>query len=208
LPLGALLFTGFQWSVAAWTGFVLTILFHEFGHAYLCRRYGARVIAIDLHGFGGLCTWQGEVTAMQRAKIAWGGVVAQGIVFAVTYVACIIAPPETAPMLTFSSALLWTNVRVALWNLVPIPPLDGFAAWPLLGMWFASWRARRQRERQAKARAFRDAATNSSKKVLEELDALEAELDQPPPEVAELVEKATADAFALLRDGKKKRDGP
>src|SRR5215831_7628647 len=83
LPLGALLFTGFQWSIAAWTGFILTILFHEFGHAYLCRRYGTRVIAIDLHGFGGLCAWQGEVTAMQRAKIAWGGVVAQKIVFAV-----------------------------------------------------------------------------------------------------------------------------
>jgi len=83
-PLGALLFTGFRLDPGAWLGFLLLILLHEMGHAAWVMRYGRRVASIDLHAYGGVCRWSGEVTAFQRSVIAWGGVMAQVTVLGLT----------------------------------------------------------------------------------------------------------------------------
>ena len=43
-----------------------------------------RVISLDIHGFGGLCSYAGHPTAYQNSVIAWGGVLAQGALGALT----------------------------------------------------------------------------------------------------------------------------
>src|SRR5579859_4663516 len=84
VALGLLFFTGFRFEPAAWLGFIALILMHELGHALMVLRYGLRVVAVDVHGFGGECRWEGTPTAWQRAAIAWGGVMGQAVVLVAT----------------------------------------------------------------------------------------------------------------------------
>src|ERR1041385_1921625 len=76
IALGLLFYSFGRWEPGAWVGFTLVVLLHELGHAMLVSRYGLRVVAIDLHGFGGECSYSGEVTPWRRSVIAWGGVLA------------------------------------------------------------------------------------------------------------------------------------
>src|SRR5262245_21542359 len=84
LPLGALYFCHGAWAPGAWLAFALVILVHELGHAALVARYRHRVVAIDVHGLGGECSYRGDVTEWQRTIIAWGGVAAQGVLLVAT----------------------------------------------------------------------------------------------------------------------------
>ncbi|MGZ3461230.1 MAG: M50 family metallopeptidase [Archangium sp.] len=79
--MGALFFGGFAVRPAFWAGFVLLVLVHELGHAWMVKRAGAEVLAVELSALGGVCRWSGEVTRVQRACIAWAGVWAQALVF-------------------------------------------------------------------------------------------------------------------------------
>src|SRR5688572_21328022 len=82
-PVGAFVFGGLQFAPAVWFAFLALVLVHELGHAYLVRRYGHHVMAIDVTGFGGLCRWFGSATTHERAAIAWGGVGAQALLLLV-----------------------------------------------------------------------------------------------------------------------------
>ncbi len=53
--LGALFFSRFKFAPAFWLGFVLLVLVHEVGHAWVAQRLGHRALAIEVTGFGGLC---------------------------------------------------------------------------------------------------------------------------------------------------------
>jgi hypothetical protein len=108
IPVCALLAGGLRVAPGAWLAYLLLVLIHEAGHAFVVRRVGARALALDVLGFGGLCWWEGSVTPIQRACIAWGGVWAQMVVLAVTG-ACVLLlgmpdpasgrrPPEARPV--------------------------------------------------------------------------------------------------------------
>jgi len=134
-PIGAFLFSGMivgaAFAPGAWAAFVLLVLVHELGHAALVRRFGLRVLAIDVHGAGGACRWQGHATELQRAKIAWGGVLAQALLLVATALVAPIAPREP---LVAQIVQTWTatNVLMIAFNLLPIRGLDGAEAWTLL----------------------------------------------------------------------------
>ncbi len=133
LVLGALLFSGFRIEPAFWLGFVLVVLVHEAGHAALVRMYRQHVLSIDITGFGGLTRWSGATTAMQRSVIAWGGVLAQGVLLVATLAVLALAgPPRTVATAELASVLTTTNLWIMGLNLLPIPPLDGALAWRLL----------------------------------------------------------------------------
>ncbi len=129
-PLGIFVLGHFRFIPGYWVGSLLLILFHELGHAYFVRKYGQRVVGVDLNIIGGVCRWQGEVTQVKRIMIAWGGVLAQGVVLAGTDIANRSFGPFHSP---FMQELLWTwtagNVYLIALNLLPIPPLDGATAW-------------------------------------------------------------------------------
>jgi stage IV sporulation protein FB len=142
--LGLLVFTGFRFDPGAWLGFVALILIHELGHAALVLRYRLRVVSLDVHGFGGECRWAGEATAWERAAIAWGGVLAQLVLFVATLVFIRVTG---APVTRFGAELAYvfteTNMWVMALNLLPVPPLDGSNAWSIVGLWKARQKARR-----------------------------------------------------------------
>jgi hypothetical protein len=132
-PLGALLFGGLQFLPVFWVAFLVLVLAHEFGHALLARRYGHHVLSIDVTGFGGRCRWAGAATAEERAKVAWGGVLAQGVLFVLALLALLLGLiPSGTTGAQLSSAFIHTNLVLIVLNLLPFAPLDGAEAWTLL----------------------------------------------------------------------------
>jgi Zn-dependent protease len=132
MPVGAVIFGGLRFAPAFWLGFFLLVLIHELGHAFFVRRYRHHVLGIDITGFGGLCRWSGRATPYERAAIAWGGVVAQGLLL-ITTMAVLLAlgPPRQFWSAELAHVFTRTNLLVIGLNLLPFPPLDGAEAWPL-----------------------------------------------------------------------------
>ncbi len=205
VPLGLLFFSRLRVAPGVWLGFLIVILLHELGHAYLVRRAGLTVLGIDLSGFGGLCRFAGPTSPTQAGVIAWGGVLAQGLLAAAAFVAWwsgLVAPSSTfrADLLDM---LILNNLIIAGINLLPLPGLDGATAWPLIGQW---WRRRRSGPSpRAKARA-------SERGVVVPLDPYRAkrraarEDADPPPmpdEVQREMERILRDAAADARKNKK-----
>ncbi len=144
LPLGALVFTGMRFEPVAWLVFAGLVLAHEFGHALLVWRFRHRVLSIDVTGFGGLCRWSGAATTTERGAIAWGGVLAQAALLVLAVGArFFFGPPTTYATAVAYSVLTSTNLTLIALNLIPLPPLDGAEAWPLVGSVWRRWRARR-----------------------------------------------------------------
>ncbi|MEZ4298285.1 MAG: M50 family metallopeptidase [Polyangiaceae bacterium] len=221
VPVCALLAGGIRVAPGAWLAFLLLVLIHEAGHAYVVRRVGARALALDVLGFGGLCWWEGSVTPIQRACIAWGGVWAQMVVLVLAFAGvAVFGEPDH----WFAAQMVDVAIRANLWlmaiNLLPIPPLDGKEAWslfPLLRRRMAARRAERARLRGGaripvlSARA--PVVKSSSPPRFEPADrkGVSAEVIDPPeayepdetdftPEVHEVLERARAIARDTARD--------
>jgi len=147
VPVGALIFGRLAFVPAFWLAFVIIVLIHELGHAAMVQRYRHRVLSIDVTGFGGLCRWSGNPTRFERAAIAWGGVLAQGVLLAFALVIAFAGLWRFVPGGgQLAEALIYTNLTIMVLNLVPLRPLDGAEAWPIFGMLpdvRGRWRARR-----------------------------------------------------------------
>ncbi|MBK6516982.1 MAG: M50 family metallopeptidase [Polyangiaceae bacterium] len=143
LPLGALFFGRFGWVPGFWLAFALVILVHELGHALVVRLTGNTVVHVLVHGLGGECRWDGDPTRLERACIAWGGVWAQLVLAAVAFTLLLIAPPSSLFTAELLHGLTWSNLFLAAFNLIPIPPFDGAEAWKLPGLLRERWRKRR-----------------------------------------------------------------
>jgi stage IV sporulation protein FB len=131
------------------------IFLHEVGHAVVVRLAGGRPTGILLHVLGGWCEWRGNVSPVGRAAIAWGGVWAQLLIFAVSF----LVPVTGLVAAELVAVARGWNVQVMVLNLIPMPPFDGAEAWPLIPMLWRKWgwadrwyRLRTFRERRAKAK--------------------------------------------------------
>lgn len=184
--IGALFFSGFRFAPAFWCAFFGLVLIHELGHAFFVRRYGQRVLSVEVHGLGGLCTWAGKVSPIRRAIIAWGGVLAEWIVYCGAQLFVTI---QGEPMTAGGQEVLYVATVVNLWmiafNLLPIAPLDGKEAWPLFPRLYRRWQMRHLLAKDEELRVQR----MLSRTKLRAADALEdAASDRPPPEIASLVD--------------------
>jgi Zn-dependent protease len=178
LPLGAFVFGQLRIVPGFWFGFFLLVLIHELGHALVVRRQRCRVLSVEVHGLGGVCRWEGQSSAIGRAKIAWGGVNAQCVALLFTAAALgLLGEPRTPFAAQLVAAFTTTNVWMIAINLIPVPPLDGAEAWKL----FPLLRQQRRQRSKQRARAQLEA----------ELAALAArDREPPPPEVVAAVDAA------------------
>lgn len=171
LPLGILFFGGMHFRPYFWSLSLFIILFHELGHAAVVRSHRLRVTRIVIHGLGGLCYWRGEATPIGRAKIAWGGVLAQLVLLVPAYAVLLFDPHAFSSVSPdVEHALIRWNAFMIVFNLVPVAPLDGAEAWPLFKLLLAR---RRARERKQIAKR-----TEEMKALMRKLDAVE---EQPVP---------------------------
>lgn len=208
IPVAAFFFGKFEIKPAFWFAYFLLVLIHEFGHALLVRRFKLTVRTIDVTGLGGLCTWVGDTTPLRRSLIAWGGVVAQAIVLASTYLAALAFGP---PQEEFTSQIYWAFTHTNIWliglNLLPIAPLDGEEAWKLLPMVWKRLKASID-QRQVAAAAKREEAKRrkAANRDLEKI-AQSDDLGASEPiadEVAKVLQAATLAANEASR--RKKTD--
>lgn len=187
--LGLLWVSGLQFLPGAWLAYVLVILLHEMGHAFLARRYGMAVKEIMIHGLGGHCAYVGYPTLYQQSVIATGGVLAQAILLAVFWPLSLLLPPGGEQQTAFFSVMTLTNLYLLLFNLIPIPPLDGHMIAKLPGLWRKAQRERAiqayERDETEKQRVQRIARAKVMATGLEPID------DRA---VKDLVKKALDDA--------------
>lgn len=152
LIVGALYFG--RLNPAIWVAFALLILIHEIGHALIVMRFGLKVVAVDVLGFGGLCHWQGHASQTERAWIAWGGVLAQGALYLATLaIVGVVGAPISDPWWGVYVTFTHTNLWLIGFNLLPIRPLDGATAWGLFKLKYDLWRGTRGLRRDARAKA-------------------------------------------------------
>ncbi len=123
VPFGVIAFSGFVLEPVRWLGVAGLLLVHALGHAAAARLVGVRPGAWELTGIGGQCA-VGEPTPLRGAVIAWGGIVAQLVVLAVTELVGGVRPD-----------LRWVATVGNAWliavNLIPMAPFDGADAWQL-----------------------------------------------------------------------------
>lgn len=147
-PIGLYIFGGGRWWGAL--GALILILAHELGHAWMVRRFGLRATGVLLHGFGGECRYEGAATAREDALIAWGGVMAQGLLLAGALLyGALAGPPVGAADAILRDTFVQWNVYLIVLNLLPMEPLDGARAWRAFPLYFsATPSARRRAERR------------------------------------------------------------
>ena len=86
----------------------------------------------QIPGFGGHCRFRGNADGVDQALIAWGGLVAQGLLLLGTLLLVAVFGRATS----HGGALVeHTFIAINLWiiglNLLPFAPLDGAQAWRL-----------------------------------------------------------------------------
>lgn len=114
-----------EWFVVV----AVSILVHEFGHAFAYRRYGQRA-SIVLWGLGGLTFGQQVLPPRKRIVVSLAGPFAEILLLGIpAQIALTLMGTKgafTSPDLySFISDVAWLNLAWALVNLLPLLPLDG-----------------------------------------------------------------------------------
>jgi hypothetical protein len=159
---GAMLAARLRFEPLIWLGFLGVVLAHELGHGLAVSAAGGQLVGLDATGVGGSCRWRGTGTLLERAWVAWGGVLAQAALLSVSVVSTLLSgPPAGHLAVSLSYCFVEVNLGLLVLNLLPFSPLDGALAWRLFGALHAAggsvrqsvlgwiWRwARRRRERR------------------------------------------------------------
>lgn len=116
--------------------YLSVLLIHEVGHLVAAQKLHSEVISIKLYPIFGVTRFRLPWSRFDHCVIAWGGVIAQAV----------IAIPVTGWIMFFGysrfeavNAMLvllgFFSLAVAVFNLLPIPPLDGATAWAIIPEW-------------------------------------------------------------------------
>ncbi len=132
-------------GIACWMGI---LLLHECGHMVAAQRLRSHVYEIELYPIFAITRFDQPWSRFDHAVIAWGGVIAQGII--------------AVPMLLWIKFLGYTpfnamneilvlfgmlSLAMAIFNLLPFEPLDGKMAWQIFPA--AIERARRSKQKKS-----------------------------------------------------------
>jgi len=118
--------------MAAWVAVVFTgVLAHELGHAFAGRLFGL-VPRIELHGFGGVTSWESQGRELSPLKSIFVSLAGPGVGISIGLAAMLIAAVTSTPVELTASfmgfvywSLVWVNLGWGILNLVPMMPLDG-----------------------------------------------------------------------------------
>jgi len=112
------------------------VLLHELGHALMARRFGVGTRAITLLPIGGVAQLEGmPKNPRQELLVAVAGpavnaAIATGLFGLLVMVGGFVSPTAAASsvvsfVLMFVEGLMWANVALAVFNMLPAFPMDG-----------------------------------------------------------------------------------
>lgn len=139
-------YTVFGWNVAEYLALFAIVLTHEFGHALATRQVGGTADRIMLWPLGGVA----YVDPPQRPGATLWAIAAGPLVNValapVLYLASVVTRPSGWPDVTtdlhrFVIAVLWIDIGLFLFNILPVYPLDGGQILRSL-LWFFMGRAK------------------------------------------------------------------
>jgi Zn-dependent protease len=115
-----------SWIVAC----VAILVIHELGHQIMAEWRGSKVLAINIYPFHGSCVHEAPRSSFDKALIAFGGAGAQ-LVVAAPFALFIkfVGSTGVGALDILLAALGVVSPVVAIFNLLPIAPLDGHAIW-------------------------------------------------------------------------------
>lgn len=117
-------------GLPVFAAYSLLILLHECGHMVAAQRKGCLVTSIELYPIHGLTRYQLPRSRYDHTVIAWGGVVAQAVVAAPLIAWAEIFGHTHLPVVDMAIDILgYYSVLLAVFNLIPVAPLDGATAW-------------------------------------------------------------------------------
>ncbi|MEI9977012.1 MAG: hypothetical protein WDO73_36155 [Ignavibacteriota bacterium] len=121
-------------GMAAYLGL---LILHESGHLAMARRRGYLAFSMALYPIFGLASFEAPDSRLDRALIAWGGVLAQlAIAIPLTLYILLAGYTPFEPLNAVLAILGGYSLVVAVFNLLPIRPLDGSRAWDIIPAWF------------------------------------------------------------------------
>jgi stage IV sporulation protein FB len=99
------------------------VFVHEMGHVFAARMYGIKVISVQMLPFGGVAVMEdaGDITAGREIVIALAGPL-QNVLLIGASLLLHVAGMWDGPFLNY---FIQSNLLIALFNLLPILPLDG-----------------------------------------------------------------------------------
>jgi Zn-dependent protease/CBS domain-containing protein len=129
------------WVLGAITALLLfaSVIVHELAHSFVAKSRGLQVRSITLFIFGGVSNLAGEAkNPSTEFAIAVVGPLTSFVIAAVAFVIDAVVPPSAAELDAVLSYLVYINVALGLFNLIPGFPLDGgrvfrALAWSLTG---------------------------------------------------------------------------
>jgi stage IV sporulation protein FB len=128
-------------GMAAYLGL---LIIHESGHLMMARRRGYQAFSMAIYPIFGLASFEAPSSRIDRALIAWGGVLAQFVVaIPVTLYIVLIGYTPFESLNAVLVILGGYSLAVAAFNLLPIRPLDGSKAWDIVPAWLEQRRMRR-----------------------------------------------------------------
>ncbi|UHQ21289.1 hypothetical protein LVB77_11355 [Lysobacter sp. 5GHs7-4] len=141
-------------AIAGTVAYLLLIVAHEAGHAWVARRNGLYVHALHIYPMHGLCEHECARTPGQDIAVAWGGVGAQLLLLALAVAIGLQRWPEPAVPVQDALVVAWgaLNLMTIALNLAPVAPLDGARAWKVLAWWRQRWRKPAREPRPAPPR--------------------------------------------------------
>jgi len=174
LPWSGLYTRDWRTALLVTFAFVLLMVAHELGHAFVARWRGLAVDAIEVAFLHGRCLYEAPAHEGDDIWVAWGGILGQGILLLVA--ALMVLPFQGVPdwLSPLFAVLIPINLAIAVINLLPIAPLDGHIAWrvmrtpwarmrsALAGVWRRPSRKRRRLHAVAAARGVEDAEAIAS----------------------------------------------
>ena len=105
----------------------ISILLHEFGHAFAGRAFGLQP-KITLYSMGGLTSWRvpSPLAPLKNFVISLAGPATGFVIGALVYLGSPLALKQGSTLASVIYAdLLWVNVGWGVFNLLPVLPLDG-----------------------------------------------------------------------------------
>ncbi len=102
---------------------ILSIFLHELGHAWGCLIQKVAVGRVVLHGGGGFCEHSPATSHTEDELIVAMGPIVNLALWAICSLVTPFAPNDG--IFWVLATLSWINLWLALFNLIPIQPLDG-----------------------------------------------------------------------------------